>query len=179
MANIQFQTRLEGFLKTALQYLDKEIALPSGQRFSIDLVRDAEKEREKTYTYQIQYGFPQAGAICVSLEYCFARNELIVDKTEVFVPPADRDLSIANFAPQVQNSELTVSINFGMDNGTIAHSDEDDIVKNPNALKMFDLAISDLTQARILGDCQICVPSGSKTIPVCHSTRMNNRDITR
>ena len=58
--------------------------------------------------------------------------------------------------------------------GTQEHSSIQEIEENPNALKMLDIAISDLNQAQVLGECRIAVPEGSDRIPCCNSTHISN-----
>ena len=73
-----------------------------------------------------------------------------------------------NFVPQVNIDELGISANFGLDIDTKEHTSSIEIEQNPNALKMLDMAINDLSQAKILGKCCLEVSKDSDAIPLCY-----------
>lgn len=162
--------KIDIFFRTALKYYGKEIGLTSNQIFSIDQICDSDKEQEGEYSYVIQYGFPQSGCISMNFSYSQKSNSFTVDKISVYAPPIGENIIMANFAPQVQEGPIGISVNFGIDMGTQEHSSIQEIEGNPNALKMLDIATSDLNQAQVLGECRIAVPEGSDRIPCCNST---------
>lgn len=165
--------KIDIFFRTALKYCGKEIGLTSNQIFSIDQIRDSDREQEGEYSYAIQYGFPQSGGISMKFDYSQKLNSFSVDKISVYAPPIGENIIMANFAPQLQEGPIGISVNFGIDMGTQEHSTIQEIEGNPNALKMLDIATSDLNQAQILGECKIAVPEGSDRIPCCNSTHIS------
>lgn len=166
--------KIDSFFRTALGYYGKEVGLTSNQLFSIDQICDPEKEKSGEYSYTIQYGFPQSGAVMMNFGYSQKTSEFTVDKISVYAPPVGENIMMANFAPQLQAGPVGINVNFGMDMGTQEHTGIHEIEKNPNALKMLDIAIADLSRAQILGDCMVAVPAGSDRIPCCNSTRISN-----
>ncbi len=178
--NSQVLQEVDKFLKTALRYVGKEIGLQSGQYFGIDQIRNEEKEQNNIYGYKIQYGFPQSGCVCLTVDYIPKEKQLEITELEVYAPDAGQDMTIANFAPKTQVAEIGISMNFGMNNGSKPHTGLEEIGRNPNALKMLELATSDLAHAQVLGECCLCVPEGSDYIPCCNSTQISdNRDFPR
>ena len=89
--------------------------------------------------------------------------------------PEKENIIMANFATPLQDGPIGVDINFGMDMGTKSHTSIDEIEENPNALKMIELATSDLSKAQILGKCMLEVPEGSDMIPCCDSVHISNK----
>ena len=166
--------KIDSFFRTAMKYYGKEIALPSNQHFSIDQVIDEEKDKDGEYNYMIQYGFPQSGCVSMDFGYSQESNSFSINGISVFAPPIGEDIIMANFAPQVESGEVGISVNFGLDTGTQKHSKLNEIEENPNALKMLDIAISDLNKAQVLGECREAVPVGSTHIPCCNSTHFPN-----
>ena len=166
----QVNEKINKFFYKAFEYYGKEIALESNQYFSIDQIVDEEKQQQGEYQYRIQYGYPSSG--CVSMKFCYSEKNDSGSITEVTVdaPPADKEMIIATFAPQSQINGIKISANFGLDMGTVQHKSLSAIANNPNALKMIDIAISDLCQAEILGECGIVVPADSNLIPCSNST---------
>ena len=166
----QIQEKITDFWRKSFKFFGKEIALDSNQHFGIDQIRNDENLQKGIYDYKVQYGFPQSG--CITLDFSFIEEDksFSIDKITVYAPPADKEFIVANFAPQAGFDELSISANFGLDMGTKEHTCCTEIFQNPNALKLLDFAIEDLTKAEILGECRLEVPIGSKRIPVCHST---------
>lgn len=172
--NSKVNKGIDNFFRAAIKYYGKEIGLASNQHFSIDKICDIKKEENGEYRYNIQYGFPQSG--CVSMDFIYSKksNLFTVDAISVYAPPAGENITMANFAPQIQTGEIGISINFGMDMGTQEHKSIQEIEENPNALKMLEIATADLNEAQILGNCMLSVPSGSDRIPCCNSTYISN-----
>lgn len=164
--------KIDSFFRTAMKYYGKQIALPSNQHFSIDQVIGKEKDGE--YNYMIQYGFPQSGCVSMDFGYSKESNSFSINGISVFAPPIGEDIIMANFAPQVEAYGVGISVNLGLDIGTQQHTKISEIEENPNALKMLDIAISDLDKAQVLGECRAAVPVGSTRIPCCDSTRFSN-----
>jgi len=171
--NSEASKKINSFFRTALKYYGKKIGLTSNQFFSINQICDSDKEQEGEYRYTIQYGFPQSGCVSMNFGYFQKSNSFTVDKISVYAPPIGENIIMANFAPQLQEGSVGISVNFGMDMGTQEHSNIQEIEGNPNALKMLDIATSDLNQAQVLGECRIAVPEGSDRIPCCNSTHIS------
>lgn len=106
----------------------------------------------------------------MEFSYLEENNSFSIDKISVYAPTSDKEFIIANFAPQYEVNELSINANFGLDMDTKKHTSSIDIEQNPNALKMLDMAINDLSQAEIIGECREAVPIGSDRIPLCNST---------
>ena len=166
--------KINSFFRMAMKYYGKEIVLPSNQHFSIDQVIDEGKDKDGEYNYMIQYGFPQSGCVSMDFGYSQESNSFSINGISVFAPPTGENIIMANFAPQVEAAGVGISVNFGLDIGTQKHSKISEIEENPNALKMLDIAISDLDKAQVLGECRAAVPVGSTRIPCCNSTRFSN-----
>lgn len=170
----QSYKKIEQFFKTGLKYYGKEVGLISNQHFSIEQIRDLEKNQEGSYNYMMQYGFPQSGCVSMNFSYFQKTNSFTIDKISVYAPPIGENIMMANFAPQFQEGPVGISVSFGMNIGTQKHTSIREIEENPNALKMLDIAISDLNQAQILGECGLAVPADSDRIPCCNSTHISN-----
>lgn len=168
--NTQAKEKMSKLLKIALAYYGKEISLPSTQLFSFDQINDEESSIKGKYNYHIQYGFPQSGCVSMRFSYLEESNSFSISKISVYAPPADKEFVVANFAPQSDFGAISVSANFGLDMDTKKHTSSIEIEQNPNALKMLDMAISDLSQAEVLGECGAVVPIGSDRIPLCITT---------
>ncbi len=166
--------KIDSFFKTAIRYFGKEVGLISSQHFGIDQICDPEKEKNGEFRYAIQYGFPQSGCVIMNFGYSKAENVFTIDKISVYAPPIGEDLIMANFGPQLQDGLVGINVNFGMDAGTQEHTSISEIERNPNASKMLDLALTDLSQAQILGACSVSVMSGSRRIPCCNSRQIPN-----
>ena len=89
----------------------------------------------------------------MKFSYLEENNSFSIDKISVYAPTADKEFVVANFAPQSDFGAISVSANFGLDMDTNEHVSSVEIEQNPNALKMLDMAIIDLSQAEILGEC--------------------------
>lgn len=170
--------RINDFFKITLQFYGKEIGITSNQYFGINKIYNKENEQLGEYEYIIQYGFPQSGCVNMNFKYYRKTKSFTLDKISVYAQPANQSYYTANFAPQTQIGETSINMNFGMDTGTQEHTTLDEIENNPNALKMLDSAISDLKQAKILGDCTFVVPKGSNMIPVCTSANIIEKNKT-
>lgn len=170
----QASQKIERFFRIALNYYGKEIGLTSNQHFSIDQICDSEKAESGEYSYVIQYGFPPSGCVSMGFSYSQKENAFLADKISVFAPPVGENIIMANFAPRFQDGPISISVNCGMDMGTQEHTSMQEIEENPNALKMLDIAIADLSEAQILGECRTAVPAGSERIPCCSCTRIPN-----
>lgn len=162
------KTKVIKLLKLAFSYYGKEILLPSKQYFNFIQINDQENSIKGKYDYQIQYGFPQSGSVIIKFSYFQKEHSFSVDKISVFAPSADKLFDVVNFVPQVNIDELGISANFGLDIDTKEHTSSIEIEQNPNALKMLDMAINDLSQATILGKCCLEVSEDSDTIPLCY-----------
>jgi hypothetical protein len=161
--------KIRDFFYKSIKLYGKEISIPSNQHFSIDqIIDDEEFDPDKpVYKFKIQYGFPQSG--CIGLKFTYADDKYVINDIDIFAPPADKEMIVANYSPQVNAGPISIGINFGIDMGTVKHSSEDEIKNNPNALKMLDIAISDLEKAEIHGKCTAVVPEGSSIIPCTNS----------
>ena len=168
--NTQAKEKIGKLLKIALAYYGKEISLPSTQLFTFDQINDEENSIEGKYNYHIQYGFPQSGCVSMKFSYLEENNSFSINKISVYAPTADKEFVVTNFAPQSDFGAISVSANFGLDMDTKEHTSSVEIEQNPNALKMLDMAINDLSQAEILGECRAEVPIGSDRIPLCNTT---------
>lgn len=170
----QVSKKIDCFFRTALKYYGKEIGLTSNQHFSIEQICDSEKEQCGEYSYMIQYGFPQSDCVIMNFGYSQKANEFTIDRISVYAPPVGENIIMANFAPHLQAGPIGISVNFGMDMGTQEHTSIHEIEENPNALKMLDIAIADLNQAQILGECKLAVSTGSDRISFCNSKHISN-----
>lgn len=168
--NAQVTEKMTMLLKFALSFYDKEISLPSNQFFSFDQIIDEKNTRDGEYNYQVQYGFPQSGSVLMNFSYFEESDSFTVDKLSVHAPSADKEFAVANFTPQTDFGGISISANFGLDMKTEEYTSLEDIEQNPNAIKMIDMAIDDLSQAEILGECMVGVPIGSNKIPLCSTS---------
>ncbi len=167
--NTHVKEKIGKLLKIVLGYYGKEVALSSTQYFSFDEITDKENSVDGKYNYQIQYGFPQSGCVIMKFGYSEESNSLSIYEVSVFASMADKEFAVANFASQSNFAELGISANFGLDMNTKKHTSLEEIEQNPNALKVLDMAINDLGQAEILGECRVEVPVGSNRIPVSNA----------
>lgn len=165
---VQSKEKMSKLFRLALSTYGKEISLSSVQHFSFDKIKNEENLIEGKHNYHIQYGFPQSGCISIKFSYLEASKTFSIDEFEVYAPPADKIFAVANFSPQSDNfGEFSIRANFGIDMNTKKHTSLVEVESNPNALKILDMAINDLKQAKILGECRVAVPIGSDRIPVC------------
>lgn len=165
------KTKIEIFVRKSLKCFGSEVALPSNNMFEINEILGDEQNKQ---TYSIQYGFPQSGSVIARFDFLKESRQLIIDSSTVTVHavPEGKEMMIANLSQETSVDELGLgmNINFGLDNGTQEYSGIEEIEKSPNAVKMLDIAINDLDEVQILGDCMVAVPMGSKMIPVTTST---------
>ena len=180
MSKNDIEKKISIFFRTAFKYYGKEIGLTSNQPFFINQLCNPEKEQYGEYNYMIQYGFPQSGCVSLKFQYSQEEKSFTINEVSVYAPPAEENIIMANFATPLQDGPIGVDINFGMDMGTKSHTSIDEIEENPNALKMIELATSDLSKAQILGKCMLEVPEGSDMIPCCNSVHIfNNKGRTK
>lgn len=165
--------KIKKFLIISLKYYGKEIVLSSNQHYSINQIIDESINNNET-KYSIQYGFPQSGCISMIFSYKKEENQIIINKVTVYAPEKDKELLMATFSPQFNDGAFNVKTNIGLDMDTKEYSNPEDIEQNPNALKILDIAISDLEQAQIIGECRVAVPEGNTLIPVCTSKNINH-----
>lgn len=170
--NNQASEKITSFLRKSFGYYGKELTLESNQHFGIDQILNKKKQQGE-YNYHIQYGFPSSGCISINVSYSKESNSFYIDEIAVYALPADKEMVMATFVPQSQVGEINISASFGLDMGTEEHKSISSIAANPNALKMLDIAINDLSQAQILGECSCIVPIGSDRIPCCNSTNIS------
>lgn len=168
--NNQLNEKITDFFRASFEYYGSEIYLQSNQHFGIDQIINEEKQQQGEYAYHIQYGFPSSGCVSMDCGYSQSNDTFSINKVTVYAPPADKEMIVATFAPQAQIDEVNVSANFGIDAGTEEHNTIDSIANNPNAIKMLEIAIGDLSEAEIIGECRVSVPMESKTIPCSNST---------
>ncbi len=169
--------KIEQFLRVSLKYFGKEISLPSNQYFRIDQIIDEEKKQESVYNYMIQYGFQKSGCVSMVFSYSNYESKFFIDEVCVYTQPAEENITIANFSPHDEKQEIGISVNFGLETRTQKYSKLSEIESNSNALKLLDIAISDLESAQILGTLSQTVPLGSNLIPCCNSTTFTNKKI--
>ncbi len=166
------EEKLQSFLKTSLKLMGKEIALPSNYHFSINQIVD---DDEDSYLYHVQYGFPQSGGVSLIFKYSPYEGTLRIKEYSVFAPRPEDNITSSSFASITANQEvkdipeLGISFEFGIDINTEEYKTLEEINKNPNALDMLTDAITNLNQAKILGECRENVPLGSTHIPVTNS----------
>ena len=161
--------KIQNFYNVAIKCYGKEIALPSNQYFSMDQIVDEGKEELGKHKFQIQYGFPQSGAIILKFIYNENENSILIDGLTVYAPPEEKELIIANFTPQTQVGEVGIRINTGIDNGTQKYTNSSEMELNPNVFKLFDMAILDMQNVKIMGECREAVAADSPTIPCCNT----------
>ncbi len=157
------------FFDQGILYFGKEIHLGSNQNFQIEQIVSGESLQPGRSYYHMQYGYPQSGCVSIKFDY-FEKEGFSLTDISVDAPPADKEMTLATFAPQFTDGEVSVGINFGLDNGTVEHNDVASIAANPNALKMLKFAADDLEQAEVLGECRQMTPVGSELIPCTNST---------
>ena len=159
--------KVERFLKLALQYNGKEIAVPSDQFFCIDQVVDPERVQQGFTPYRVQYGFPKTGAIRVDFSYSDQEDSILIDGVKVVVPSAKVSHDMFTVYPHVERDVFGVHVNVGLDTTNVEHSTLDTIEQNPKAMQFLDTATADLSQAVVLGDCEVFTEEGSEVIPCC------------
>lgn len=158
--------KVKKFFRIATKYMGKDIAIPSNNTFDINYVVDKQAEMEGIRKYTIQYGFPQSGCVYLSFSVMSEENRIGITSLSVYAPPADQEMIIANYNPEIDAGGLGISFKVGLDNGTIEHESLDEIENNPNAMQMLDIAIEDLSKAEVLGECME-ISSDEDIIPCC------------
>ncbi len=170
--HIKAQNKISSFLRTILPFVGYEIEIPSSMHFSIDQICE-EGTPANTYQYAVQYGFPQSGSVIMNFGYNDETRQFSIDRVSVYAAPKEEKQPIvANFSPRTQIGPVSINVNFGMDMNTVAHDSLSSIEENKNALGMLDMAIADLSKAKILGECRLCAPAGSTRIPCCDCHQM-------
>lgn len=175
--NSQAHEKIRNFFKAVLRCYGSEIGLSSNQYFSIDQICDSEEEQSDELNFVAQYGFPQSGGVTINFKVSKVKEErktITICNVNVYAPPKEKKIMIANFSPEIQTGYVGISANFGLDVGTEEHTSTEEIEANPNALKMLEIATEDLNQAQILGECRLVVQAGSSRIPCCECTHISN-----
>lgn len=161
--------KISTFFNVAFQYYGKEISLPSNQFFQINQLCNEEQEREGNFDYCIQYGFPQSGGIYMNFSYLQAERTCSITGIRIYAPAEEDDMTIANYSSTSQGDGMEIEVQFGIDMNTREHSTIPEIVANPNAILMLEMASDDLSKAEVLGDCKMLAPIGSNRIPCTNS----------
>ncbi len=161
--------KISTFFNVAFQYYGKEISLPSNQFFQIDQLCNEEQEREGKFDYCIQYGFPQSGGIYMNFSYLQKENACCITGIRIYAPAEEDDMAVVNYSSKSQGDGMEIKVQFGIDMNTKEHATIAEIVTNPNAILMLEMANDDLSKAEILGDCKMLVPIGSNRIPCTNS----------
>lgn len=165
--HVEAQNKISTFFRTILPFVGCEIGIPSNMFFCINQICE-EGTPENEYRYSVQYGFPQSGSVVMNFGYNGKTRQFSIDKISVYAAPKEETQPVvANFSPRTQVGPMSIKVNFGMDMNTVAHESLSSIEGNKNALGMLDMAISDLSKAKILGECRMCAPEGSTHIPCC------------
>lgn len=171
--NEQIRKKISEFFQKAFQYYGKEIVLDSKQHFNINFVKN--NENEEIDNFQIQYGFPQSGCVSMGCSYSKKEEKFFIDEITVYAPSRNEEFIVANLAPQYDDGILNMSFNMGLDMNTQQHNSVKSISENPNAVKMLETAINDLSKAEVIGECMVGVPADSDFIP-CAISRQKNKD---
>jgi hypothetical protein len=155
------------FVRSACRFIGYEISLPTNQYFGIMQKLDENSEKIE---YMIQFGFPQSGAVIAEIEYIENETAVNITKLKVFTqPPTSKNAIMSTINQQEEDDEINVRFQMGMDTGTKEYQTMAEIASNPNAIQMIRLANATLKKAEILGECNVNVPIGSKSLPVCKS----------
>ena len=162
--------KIKDFFRKSVVHYGKEVSVPSDQHFGIEEYINDPDIPDGEHRYIIQYGYPQSGCVSVNFSYSDAEGFAITG-VEVFAPPEGQDFVMANYTPETELGEIGISMSFGLPIGTVEHKTPEDIERNPNAVKMLDFAINDLTQAKEHGECMVAVEKDSRTVPVTSCTR--------
>ena len=162
MSNINsVYNKIIKFFRISFTNFGKEIAIPSDQFFTINQISNIEKEKAGEYSYYIQYGFFHTGCICLNLSYFFKSNEVKLNNICIYAPEKEKNVS-----SPIKISEGT---NKFLNEKTEKYSTIDEIANNPIAIKLLDLAISDLQQTIVLGE--YFSPMLNNNIIPCCSTK--------
>ena len=76
---MSLEQRLEEFFSIAINYFGFEIALPLNQHFSINQFFNDDEE-DATYSFRIQYGYPQTGCIIMDSTYVLDEDEYYIEE---------------------------------------------------------------------------------------------------
>ncbi len=165
--HVQAQNKISSFFRTILPFVGYEIGIPSNMHFSIEQICE-EGTPANTFQYAVQYGFPQSGSVIMNFGYNSESRQFSIDKISVYAAPKEEEQPVvANFSPRTQIGPMSIKVNFGMNMNTVAHDSLSSIEANKNALGMLDMAIADLSKAKVFGECRLCVPEDSTRIPCC------------
>ena len=165
--NVQVSEKIKKIVCYSLGFMGKKILIRSTQVFDFCQKNYENNQVQDKIDYSIQYGFPQSGSVIIGFSYYKEKNSISVNKISVYTQPADKEFVVANFAPQYDLGVGELNVNFGFDMCTKQYTGLEEIGKNPNALKMLDMFINDLSQAEVIGECNLTVPVGSNEIPLC------------
>lgn len=165
---MSLEQRLEEFFSIAINYFGFEIALPLNQHFSINQFF-SEDEEDATYSFRIQYGYPQTGCIIMDSTYVLDEDEYYIEDVSIFVPPADKEFLLREqfFVTQLKDSVLRINVD--SDDETIEHSSPDEIMANPNALLLLETATIDLKNALIIQKNTLILDINDNTIACCNT----------
>ena len=167
---MDIDSRIKGFFISAMSYYGKEVALTSNQYFGIDQLVGNPNDLIGDIQYKIQYGYPQSGCVSMNVNYSQVFGRFRISGVEVYAPPKDMDFVLASAIPETNLEELSINYDFGVPNGSVLHK-LDDIMDNPNAVKMLEYATADLATAEVLGPCHEYADEGSDRVPITTSTR--------
>lgn len=156
--------KLEAFIKFSMLLYGKEFELPSNNFFSFSKVLKDEELPEGVERYTIQYGYPQSGGVFITFDW-EANNEktfkvirtsvnAIDGKTEPTENNNDAK-AVNNIIQDLKIPGITITSDFGENLGAKSFDGIEEIAKNPNATKMLDDALNDLTKARVIQPCRI------------------------
>ena len=133
-------------------YVYKDISLESNAFFEIhQLYSDDSVESQDTERFEVQYGYPLSGSVCINFDLNFSEKTLCLTGIEVYTQPEDEEFVMASYASSKQFGEVTIKTRGCLDTGTERYRGSSEIDKNPNALLMIDTAIEDLEKAKVLG----------------------------
>ncbi len=161
--------KLRYFVKFGLLLYGNEIELPSIAYFGFNEILKFDNQTDGLHRYTIQYGYPQSGCVTLTLDYNPGEKTIDIKKYSVYANEEDNDLVGATFNTKLKTEIGPADVSFGIDLGTKEYSDISDIAKSPNAIKMLDTAISDLSKANVIGPCNVMVPDESDSVPVAYS----------
>lgn len=133
------------FIKSAIQYMNKEIALESNSLFRIDGIGYKE-EVPGRFIYHIKYGTSINGGI--ELYYVCEEDSQFITISGVVVYAKDK-----NGVVKVYNSN-------------------EEICNNLDAINMLNSAIADLNNAKILGECKKTIEEESYLIQRSRALRI-------
>ena len=130
---------------------------------------------ENDMVFNIQWGFPNSGGVFIKFNY----SQKCLTVIDVYAPPKGENILLTSIAPKetiASLPEVGVTLQFGIDSGCEKHQTLDEIAANPNALEMLDIAIKDLENAEVIGNCSE-VSNDSERIPI--SCSCLSRDVPK